>query len=137
MEELSECRLYHLASPCVSHIGRGTGPTGSAGLKAEEQAWVVVSRRGHWEGRRDGRGTTPSPRAPADHPHLPQLLTRGLVLGPLTQVFHALVLGQEVLLRGLHLVTVPLVEQFAVGQRAEVGLAAQLRRSARPRSALV
>lgn len=97
----------------------------------------MVSRGGHWEGRREGRGTLPSPRAPAEHPHLPQLLTRGLVLGPLTQVFHTLVLGQEVLLRGIHLITVPLVEQFAVGQRVEVGLAAQLWRSARPRSALV
>lgn len=49
-------------------------------------------------------------------PHLSQLLARGLVLGPLAQVFHALVLGQEVLL-GVRLVTVPLVKQLAVGQR--------------------
>lgn len=49
--------------------------------------------------------------------YLSQLLTRGLVFRTLAQVFHALVLGQEVLLLAIHLVIVPLVEQFAVGQR--------------------
>lgn len=61
------------------------------------------------EGRK-GQGLSPPP-------HLSQLLARGLVLGPLAQVLHALVLGQEVLL-GVRLVAVPLVEQLAVGQRA-------------------
>lgn len=48
-------------------------------------------------------------------PHLAQLLACCLVLGALTQVLHALVLGQEVLLLGIHSVTLPLVEQFAEG----------------------
>ena len=75
-------------------------------------------------GREGGTGKAPSPaQGPAEHPHLAQLLTRRLVLGALTQVFHALVLGQEVLLLGIHLVTVPLMEQFAVGRRASTGLA--------------
>lgn len=55
-------------------------------------------------------------------PHLPQLLACCLVLSALTQILHALVLGQEVLLLGVHFVTIPLVEQFAEGDVGLVGL---------------
>lgn len=55
-------------------------------------------------------------------PHLPQLLACCLVLSPLTQVLHTLILGQEVLLLGVHFVTLSLVEQFAEGDAGLVGL---------------
>lgn len=82
----------------------GTGLAGSAGLAGRPLG-----------GEEGQRGACPPPRGPAAPPHLAQLLTRGPVLGSLAQVLHALVLGQEILLLGIHLVTVPLVEQFAVG----------------------
>lgn len=68
----------------------------------------------------------PHPRGPGGcgpAPHLPQLLASCLVLGALAQVLHALVLGQEVLLLGIHFVTISLVEQFAEGDEglAELG----------------
>lgn len=71
--------------------------------------WAAAGRGGRAAGR-----LPPAP-GPGRAPHLAQLLTRGPVLGSLAQVLHALVLGQEILLLGIHLVTVPLVEQFAVG----------------------
>ena len=59
-------------------------------------------------------------------PHLPQLFACCLVLSSLTQVLHALVLGQEVLLLGIHFVTLPLVEQFAEGDAGLVELGGAL-----------
>lgn len=65
-------------------------------LSEPRRSGLAAVRRGsRWEGRE------PS--------YLSQLLTRRLVLSALTQVLHTLVLGQKVLLLGVHLVIVSLV----------------------------
>lgn len=79
-------------------------------------------------------GTTPHrARELQPSPHLPQLLARGLVLSSLTQVLHTLMLGQEVLLLGIHFVTLPLVEQFAEGDAELVKLGGALGNLCLPR----
>lgn len=106
------------------------GDTGSTGLRSRPGPQFGGPLRGK-------EGPCPQPQHSAKQPHLPQLFTRRLVLGALTQVLDALVLGQEVLLLGIHLIAVPLVQQFAVGQRADAGLVAQLWGSTWPHSALL